>query len=452
MPAVQRARGGKRPGLAHHAGGEGRRQVGDDGPEDLDLVRPAGPVRHPHRPHRPRRCQAAGHLVLRMSDGPPGHHHPPDRRDDRRRHAFNEVFLDEVRIPADNLVGGRSTRAGNWPRSPWATSGCRCPRAGPSGAGVRRPGTCSTWSGQGVARPIPSCASGCRAAHRGGDPSAHPPPDGDGPASGASPGPEASIRKVIADEHGQQVIGLAKDLDGRRRDAGRPRAAGASPDPWAYGFLFAPALTVGGGTGEVQRNILGERVLGLPARPRAGRPLTSGCRASGGRGGLPEEGPGGSPGWWGDDWQVLGCRLGRRQGPELPPRELRPSPGAAGDGHRTVRAGGRASPHDRRGRRRQGHAGSRRERRRRWERRERLAAGAAGSRGHDLDATGPAGLGSGRAAGATGARPCLPVRRPPPATTGGMPAAARAGSASGRATAIWVSERTCRPRRGRPAA
>jgi CRISPR-associated protein Cas1 len=33
---------------------------------------------------------------------------------------------------------------------------------------------------------------------------------------------------------------------------------------WYYGFLFAQALTIGGGTGAVQRNIVGERVLGLP--------------------------------------------------------------------------------------------------------------------------------------------------------------------------------------------
>ena len=39
---------------------------------------------------------------------------------------------------------------------------------------------------------------------------------------------------------------------------------GAEPGMWHYGFLFAPALTVGGGTGEVQRNIVAERVLGLP--------------------------------------------------------------------------------------------------------------------------------------------------------------------------------------------
>jgi alkylation response protein AidB-like acyl-CoA dehydrogenase len=36
-------------------------------------------------------------------------------------------------------------------------------------------------------------------------------------------------------------------------------------DPtWSRGFLYAPALTVGGGTAEVQRNIVAEKVLGLP--------------------------------------------------------------------------------------------------------------------------------------------------------------------------------------------
>ena len=45
--------------------------------------------------------------------------------------------------------------------------------------------------------------------------------------------------------------------------------------PWTRGFLFSPALTVGGGTSEVLRNIIAERLLGLPHdhRRRAGQDL-----------------------------------------------------------------------------------------------------------------------------------------------------------------------------------
>ncbi len=86
---------------------------------------------------------------------------------------------------------------------------------------------------------------------------------------GEQPGAEASIRKILADEHGQRIMGLAKDLAGAARDA-RHRGRWAPTTGWHYGFLFAPALTVGGGTGEVQRNIVAERVLGLPHDPVGG--------------------------------------------------------------------------------------------------------------------------------------------------------------------------------------
>lgn len=82
---------------------------------------------------------------------------------------------------------------------------------------------------------------------------------------GEPPGPEASIRKILADEHGQRIMALAKDLAGAHGLLEHQRSGG-DPDlfGWHFGFLFAQALTIGGGTGDVQRNILGERVLGLP--------------------------------------------------------------------------------------------------------------------------------------------------------------------------------------------
>jgi alkylation response protein AidB-like acyl-CoA dehydrogenase len=60
-------------------------------------------------------------------------------------------------------------------------------------------------------------------------------------------------------------MGLAKDLMGADGMLGQAGPLGA-PDEhgWSYGYLFAPALTIGGGTTQVQRNILAERVLGLP--------------------------------------------------------------------------------------------------------------------------------------------------------------------------------------------
>ena len=78
------------------------------------------------------------------------------------------------------------------------------------------------------------------------------------------PGPDASLRKALADPHGKRVFGLAKDLmgaNGMLADAG---TLGPEWDPWVRGFLFSPALTVGGGTSEVLRNIISERLLGLP--------------------------------------------------------------------------------------------------------------------------------------------------------------------------------------------
>jgi alkylation response protein AidB-like acyl-CoA dehydrogenase len=76
------------------------------------------------------------------------------------------------------------------------------------------------------------------------------------------PGPDASLRKALKDPHGQKVFGVAMDVMG----ATGMLDVGHDPtwDAWTAGFLFSPALTVGGGTSQVLRNVIGERILGLP--------------------------------------------------------------------------------------------------------------------------------------------------------------------------------------------
>jgi alkylation response protein AidB-like acyl-CoA dehydrogenase len=59
-------------------------------------------------------------------------------------------------------------------------------------------------------------------------------------------------------------MGLAKDLAGTAGMLAGRGPLGSDAGEWDFGFLFAPALTIGGGTSEVQRNIIAERVLGLP--------------------------------------------------------------------------------------------------------------------------------------------------------------------------------------------
>jgi alkylation response protein AidB-like acyl-CoA dehydrogenase len=179
-------------------------------------------------------------------------------------HTFNEVFLDEVRQPAENLVGDDNrgwvlakVTLGNERVS--LSSGGALWGMGPTAGDlldlVRASG--------GVADPV--LRQRLAALHieaellrliRLRTVTAA--------IKGEPPGAEASVRKILADEHGQRIMGLAKDLAGSGGMLATVGPFGGDPGPWHHGYLFAPALTVGGGTGEVQRNIIGERVLGLP--------------------------------------------------------------------------------------------------------------------------------------------------------------------------------------------
>jgi len=81
--------------------------------------------------------------------------------------------------------------------------------------------------------------------------------------AGADPnGSEASVRKLLGVVHDQRVQEVGLGLLG---------VDGAIADgdglTWSRGFLFNRNLTIAGGTSEIQRNIIGERVLGLPRDP-----------------------------------------------------------------------------------------------------------------------------------------------------------------------------------------
>ena len=83
--------------------------------------------------------------------------------------------------------------------------------------------------------------------------------------SGQAPGPEGSIAKLNAAILGRRASNVAMELAGASGQAWDE--ADDDGDEWANAVISAPAMGIAGGTNEVQRNIIGERVLGLPKEP-----------------------------------------------------------------------------------------------------------------------------------------------------------------------------------------
>ncbi len=83
---------------------------------------------------------------------------------------------------------------------------------------------------------------------------------------GLQPGPESSVRKLVGAEFEQRVHEFGLDICG-------PNGAVTDGDAAvsAHGVLQSKCLTIAGGTSEVQRNVIGERLLGLPRDPEPGR-------------------------------------------------------------------------------------------------------------------------------------------------------------------------------------
>ena len=78
------------------------------------------------------------------------------------------------------------------------------------------------------------------------------------------PGPEGSYLKLVWSETDQRMKDLAIELQGPYGALARGAAPALDAGRWEYEYLWARAASIYAGTSEVQRNVISQRVLGLP--------------------------------------------------------------------------------------------------------------------------------------------------------------------------------------------
>jgi 3-oxochol-4-en-24-oyl-CoA dehydrogenase len=172
---------------------------------------------------------------------------------------FNEVFLDGVFVPDSQVVGGvnqgwrvaRTTLANERVSlsQSW-TFGCGVPELveAVQGLGAGAGPAVLERAGRLVADGHAIDLLGMRVTLK--------------QLSGTEPGATGSVRKLLGMRHAQRVAEECWSLTG-------PDGALAD-DRWSRAMLFTRALTIGGGTTDIQLNIIGERILGLPRDPAPG--------------------------------------------------------------------------------------------------------------------------------------------------------------------------------------
>ena len=170
---------------------------------------------------------------------------------------FNEVFFDDVFVPDDCVVGEVD---GGWPLARTTLANERVSMGSGSSFGGGLEALLGGVAGRDldahdldeigglVAEAHTVAVLGLRTTLRS--------------VMGAKPGPEASVRKLLGVEHDQRVQEVGLTLLG---PAGATTEGDAAS--WTYGFLMNRSLTIAGGTSEIQRNVIGERLLGLPRDP-----------------------------------------------------------------------------------------------------------------------------------------------------------------------------------------
>ena len=175
---------------------------------------------------------------------------------------FNEVFLDGVRIPVDHVIG---EIGGGWKVAVTTLSNERVAIAG--GSGASDPDRLRALAAE--------LGSGADAVFRQRFADVHIRNEllrylklrtRTAMSKGVRPGPEASVMKLSYSRYVKTIGELALSMQG-------PWGLLDHPDARAHGvfqqkFLNAVQSSIGGGTDEIQRNIIGERVLGLPREPR----------------------------------------------------------------------------------------------------------------------------------------------------------------------------------------
>jgi alkylation response protein AidB-like acyl-CoA dehydrogenase len=179
---------------------------------------------------------------------------------------FNEVFLDQVFVPDDCVVGAVND---GWriARTTLANERVSLSRSWTFGAGVTELIETAAAASQPPLADVGKLVAeghaiellGLRVAIK--------------QLSGIEPGATGSVRKLLGMRHAQQVAELCWEMCGA---AGALGASGGPPvtqagEPngahWARQALLTRALTIGGGTTDIQLNIIGERMLGLPRDP-----------------------------------------------------------------------------------------------------------------------------------------------------------------------------------------